>query len=381
MRTLDLNDRGQLTEEAKTGKALLKALQIVNLSAQMFAHWALRDDGDTRQGLLAIERAVLWSWHRIQLVDEDSNKNAATKAFKIMWQHYNRFSLHYFERIRPHCYRENGLTRYASNGIESSLVVFEQIGILASLGLFSLHQALSPHPSENAKNNWQIKTNEVTEALASILVNNGVSNTPCLDRHCQDITLAMLALLGTGHRNIAEEWLQKLFRNVDYAYRKKKYVPIATDSLDDLVEEGGWLGEQATDRMMEMSWMLASIASFSVIMGMDVLYEQLAKNARDKYPKVCIQLWHPEKDLYQYLYFKPAQFESGVTEAPIYFPSTAAEYREQIDMICDSEFKKVVSDSPAAKAGLWVLDLIAHRHFSTPVSPVFWYSLMGQGSR
>jgi len=381
MRILDLNDRGQLTEEAKTGKALLKALQIVNLSAQMFAHWALRDDGDTRQGLLAIERAVLWSWHRIQLVDEDSKKNAATKAFKIMWQHYNRFSLHYFERIRPHCYRENGLTRYASNGIESSLVVFEQIGILASLGLFSLHQALSPHPSENAKNNWQIKTNEVTEALASILVNNGVSNTPCLDRHSQDITLAMLALLGTGHRNIAEEWLQKLFRNVDYAYRKKKYVPIATDSLDDLVEEGGWLGEQATDRMMEMSWMLASIASFSVIMGMDVLYEQLAKNARDKYPKVCIQLWHPEKDLYQYLYFQPAQFESGVTEAPIYFPSTAAEYREQIDMICDSEFKKVVSDSPAAKAGLWVLDLIAHRHFSTPVSPVFWYSLMGQGSR
>ncbi len=182
--------------------------------------------------------------------------------------------MHYFERIRPHCYRENGLTRYASNGIESSLVVFEQIGILASLGLFSLHQALSPHPSENAKNNWQIKTNEVTEALASILVNNGVSNTPCLDRHSQDITLAMLALLGTGHRNIAEEWLQKLFRNVDYAYRKKKYVPIATDSLDDLVEEGGWLGEQATDRMMEMSWMLASIASFSVIMGMDVLYEQ-----------------------------------------------------------------------------------------------------------
>ncbi len=377
MRTLDLNDRGELTEEAKTGKAFLKALQIVNLSAQVFAHWTLRDDSDTRQGLLAIERAVLWSWHRIQLLDDDSKKNAATKAFKMMWEHYNRFSLHYFERIQPHCYRENGLTRYASNGIESSLIVFEQIGILASLGLFSLHQSLIPHPTENAKNNWQIKTNEVTDALANILVNNGVSNTPCLDRHSQDVTLAMLALLGTGRTKIAEEWLQKLFRNVDYAYRKKKYVPIATDSLDDLVEEGGWLGEEATDRMMEMSWMLASIAGFSVIMGMDALYEQLAKNARDKYPKVCIQLWHPEKDLYQYLYFQPAQFESGVTEAPIYFPSTAAEYREQIVMICESEFKKVVSESPAAKAGLWVLDLIAHRHFSTPVSPVFWYSLMG----
>jgi hypothetical protein len=57
MRVLDLNDKGQLTGKPKTGKALLKALRIVNLSAQMFAYWTLRDDGDTRQGLFAVERA------------------------------------------------------------------------------------------------------------------------------------------------------------------------------------------------------------------------------------------------------------------------------------------------------------------------------------
>ena len=74
MRVLDLNDRGQLTDKSKTGKALLKALRIVNLSAQMFAHWTLRDDGDTRQGLFAVERAMLWSWHRIQFADEKNKQ-------------------------------------------------------------------------------------------------------------------------------------------------------------------------------------------------------------------------------------------------------------------------------------------------------------------
>lgn len=69
-RVLDLNDDGQLTEKPKTGKALLKALRVVNLSAQAFAHWTVRNDGDTRQGLFAVERALLWSWHRIQLTDE-----------------------------------------------------------------------------------------------------------------------------------------------------------------------------------------------------------------------------------------------------------------------------------------------------------------------
>lgn len=376
MRTLDLNDKGQLTEKPKTGKVLLKALRIVNLSAQAFAHWTLRDDGDSRQGLFAVERAILWSWHRIQLADEKNKKDAIAGPFSTMWLGYYRFASHYFVRIQSHCQVENSLTRYASNGVESSLIAFEHIGILASIGLLS-YQALRPQANEEEKNYWQSNAAVVTDALATLLQNNGVSSSPCLDRHSQVVTLAMLALLGTGRQDAAKEWLRKLFWNVDYAYRAKKYVPIATDSLDDLVEEGGWLGGQATDRMMEMSWMLATIAGWSVIMGMDELYELLAKNAKDKYPKVCIQLWHPEKDLYQYLYFQPAQFESGATEAPIHLPPTAKEYRKQMNIVCESEFGKVFFDSPAAKTGLVALDLIAHRHFSTPVSPVFWYSLTG----
>ncbi|MGZ4968733.1 MAG: hypothetical protein ACXV8O_05080 [Methylobacter sp.] len=373
MRTLDLNNEGQLIDKPKTGKALLKALRIVTLSAQAFAHWTLRDDGDTRQGLFAVELAMLWSWHRIQLADEKTRKNAIAGPFNMIWWGYYRFAAQYFERIQPHCFVENSLTRYASNGVESSLIAFEQIGILASIALF-----LGFHPvaTEKEKNYWSCNANVVADALEAWLQNNGVSSSPCLDRHSQDITLAMFALIGMGRTDTAKEWLRKLFRNVDYAYKAKKFVPVDTDSLDDLVEEGGWLGGQTTDRMMEMSWMLATIAGWSIILGMDEIYEVLAKNAKDDYPNVCIQLWHPEKDLHQYLYFQPAHFESGVAEAPIHLPPLAEDYRKKMDMIRKSEFRKAILESPAAKVRLIALDLIAHRHFSTPVSPVFWYSLM-----
>ncbi|EIC27883.1 MULTISPECIES: hypothetical protein [Methylomicrobium] len=374
MRTLDLNNKGQLIDKPKTGKALLKALRIVNLSAQAFAHWTLGDDGDTRQGLLAVERAMLWSWHRIQLADEKNRKDAIAEPFNMIWWGYYRFASQYFARIQPHCFVENSLTRYTSNGVESSLIAFEQIGILASIALF-----LGFHPiaTEEEKNYWSCNANVVADALEAWLQNNGVSTSPCLDRHSQDITLAMFALIGMGRAEAAKKWLRKLFRNVDYAYKAKKFVPIATDSLDDMVEEGGWLGGQASDRMLEMSWMLATIAGWSVILGMDELYEMLAKNAKDDYPNVCIQLWHPEKDLYQHLYFRQAHFKSGVAEAPIQLPPLAEDYRKQMDIIRQSEFGKVILESPATKAGLIALDLIAHRHFSTPVAPVFWYSLMG----
>ncbi|MER0217444.1 MAG: hypothetical protein DU481_15055 [Nitrosomonas sp.] len=65
-----------------------------------------------------------------------------------------------------------------------------------------------------------------------------------------------------------------------------------------------------------------------------------------------------------------------MTEAPIQLPATAGEYREQMQMICELEFGKVLLESPAAQSGLIALDFIAYRHFSTPVPPVFWYSLM-----
>ncbi|MEE7626982.1 hypothetical protein V3O24_12480 [Methylobacter sp. Wu8] len=377
MRTLDLNNEGQLIDKPKTGKALLKALRIVNLSAQAFAHWTLRDDGDTRQGLLAVERAMLWSWHRIQLADEKTRKDAVAGPFSMIWWGYYRFASQYFARVQPHCFVENSLTKYASNGVESSLIAFEQIGILASITLF-----LGSHPvsTEEEKKSWYCNAIIVTDALEAWLQNNGVCSSPCLDRHSQDITLAIFALIGMGRTEAAKKWLRKLFLNVDYAYKAKKFVPVDTDFLDDLVEEGGWLGGQTTDRMMEMSWMLATIAGWSVILGMDEIYEVLAKNAKDDYPNVCIQLWHPEKDLYQYLYFQPAHFESGVAEAPILLPPVAEDYRKQMDMIRESEFGKVILESPATKVGLIALDLIAHRHFSTPVSPAFWYSLMDNTS-
>jgi hypothetical protein len=375
LRVLDLNNEGQLTDKPKTGKALFKALRIVNLSAQTFAHWTLRDDVDTRQGLLAVERALLWSWHRIQLADEKYRQDAISGPFATMWWGYYRFSALYFSRIQPCCYIENGVTRYASNGIESSLVAFEQIGILASIALFLLFQ----HPSnEDEQDFWLKNANAVVDALNSLLQNNGVSSSPCLDRHSQDITLAVFALAGLGRTDVAKEWLKKIFRNVDYSFKAKKYVPVATDSLDDLIEEGGWLGGKTSERLMNMSWTLATLAGWNVIFGMSEQYAVLARNAKEEYPEVCIQLWHPEKDLYQHLYFQSAHFESGVTEAPIHLPPTADDYRKQMALLLESEFGQVIQESPAAKLGLLAIDLIAHRHFSTPLTPVFWYSLIGK---
>lgn len=369
--TLGLKRDGSLQDTVMSSKELLKALRIVNLSAQVFASWSATD-GDARQALRAVERALLWSWHRLLLADEATRSAALPDAFSALWVGYLRMGANYLHKLQAHCYVEDGLRGYHADACELSLVAFEQIGILATIGLVSVG-ICSQHPtaSESHFTNAQI----VAEALAHLIQNNGICNTPCLDRHSQDICLALTLLAAVGRVDEAKNWLFQLVRNLDFVYKTKKYIPIATDSLDDLAEGGGWDGSAASGKTMDSSWILPTIAGWCAILNMEEPYHVLAQESKDCFAQVCMQLWHPDETLYQHLYFKPAHIDSGLTEAPIHLPQLTSEWRVHMKMITAADKVKLARESVAAQAGMAMLDVIACRHFSTPISPSFWYQL------
>ncbi len=369
--TLGLKRDGGLHDVVMSQKELLKALRIVNLSAQVFAAWSATD-GDARQALRAVERAMLWSWHRLLLADQATRSAALPDAFSALWIGYLRIGMNYFHKLQAHCYTEDGLSGYHAEACELSLVAFEQIGILATIGLASVG-IYSQHPTagESHFKNAQI----VADALAYLIQNNGICNSPCLDRHSQDINLALILLVSVGMLDEAKNWLDKLVRNLDFVYKTKKYIPIATDSLDDLAEGGGWDGSTAGDKMMDSSWILPTMAGWCAVLSMEKHYHVLAQESNDCFAQVCMQLWHPDETLYQHLYFKPAHIDSGLTEAPIHLPQRMAEWQAHMEMIKAADKVKLARESVAAQAGMAMLDVIACRHFSTPISPSFWYQI------
>lgn len=373
LRTLGLSSAGELETPHKNGKALLKALRIVSFSAHAFASWALAE-GDAKQGLRGMERALLWSWHRLQLSDDATRKEAMAEAFGMLWNGYLGACKNFFERVQPHCYTEDALLGYGGDSSELSVIAFELIGALATIGLSQL-LVRSADDTELEIRRGQARI--VADALASLIGNNGICSSPCLDRHSQDITLALTLLLVSDHIDEALNWLKMLIRNVDYSYKAKKYVPICTDLLDDLPEESGWNGEQASERLMDTSWTLATLAGWSAILDQNDGYELLAKECRESYQSVCVQLWHPDDALYRYLYFGQAHFDCGASEAPIDLPQRADTWRDHIRTILASDQTAIAEASPAARAGIPVLDLIACRHFSTPITPAFWYRFVG----
>lgn len=321
-----------------------------------------------------MERALLWSWHRLQLSDDATRKEAMAEAFGMLWNGYLVACKNFFERIQPHCYTEDALLGYGGDSSELSVIAFELIGTLATIGL---SQLLVRSSNEDELEIRMGQARIVAAALTSLIDNNGICSSPCLDRHSQDITLALTLLVLSDHINDATNWLKKLVRNIDYSYKAKKYVPICTDSLDDLPEDSGWNGEQASAHLMNTSWTLATLAGWSAILDQNDCYELLARECRDSYKEVCVQMWHPDDALYRHLYFGQAHFDCGASEAPIDLPERADTWRDHIRTILASDQTAVAEASPATRAGIPALDLIACRHFSTPITPVFWYRFVG----
>lgn len=371
LRTLRLTPEGMPDGSLMSKKDLLKALRVVNFAAHAFASWALRD-GDGRQGLRAMERVMLWSWHSVRAFDVWESDNDMIHALESIWQGYLTVGRYYFEKFQAHCYVEDGLLGYASDSAELSLVAFEQIGMLASIGLTHVLSVV-----EDEDRVLQIKNADtVAAALASLISSNGICNSPCFDRHSQDIVLGMLLLVLTGRADIAKRWLQTLIRNIDYAFKAKRYVPIDSDSIDDLADIGGWHSGQTSDKLMKTSWMIAVLAGWCTVLGLEDSYRVLRQGLVQDYPETCVQLWHPDKQIHEHLYFHAAHFSSGASEAPIRLPEEMSQWLAHMRVIVESEQGKECLQTMGCKVGLPGIDLIASRHFGTPVAPSFWYQLV-----
>lgn len=369
-RQLGLGANGELLEIAKRPSDLVKSLRVVNLSAQVFSKWS-EDEGNLKQALIASERALLWSWHRIQL--EEDKKNQYFQEAGELWRIYLTIARRYFEKLQGHMYVQDGLSGYCRENAEFSLVVFQQIGLIATIGLGQILQ-----PSDNGaqqQTNFQNAT-VLADGLVALIQNNPVSGSPRFDGNVIDITLALLLLVLTDHKAQAQNWLMELVKRADYTFRRKHNFPICTDSPDDLIEVTVFGDDNFRSSLMKMSWILPTLAGWAVILGRDDLYNLLTKNSKKEYPEVCLQLWHPTKDIAKHLYFWPAQYHCGESEAPISLPDSADEFRARMKAALKSDRHNIIESSSAGLAGIFALDLVACRHFRTPIAPFFWYRLL-----
>ena len=371
LRQLGLLENGELLADLTRTRDLVKGLRAVSLSAQIFSRWS-ENEGNLKHALIASERVMLWAWHRIQL-EKPEDWRKYSKDYDELWRCYLAVAHRYLEKMKPHFLVEDGLSGYCRENTEFSLVVFEHIGLVASIGLSHLMVT----SDEETAQNYAGKAGECADALVSLLKNNPVSGSPRFDGNVTDIVLGFLLLVFTNHFPEARDWLSELSVRLDYTLKLKRNFPICTDSHEDLVELVVFDNEEERSRLMETSWLLPTLAGWAVILKCFDLYQMLARSTKTEYPEVCLQLWHPTaSDTSKFLYFSQAQFDCGESEAPIILPDKPVALIDQMKTLLQSERHNVISSSTAGRAGRVAIDLIGCRHFRTPVAPFFWYQIL-----
>lgn len=371
LRQLGLREDGSLKKDTwiKKPKDLAKALTRAHLTCLIISNWA-SNEGNTKQALIATERALLWSWHRILLLPKQHRK-WTFPSFAALISLHEHASARYFNKIQRHCHVKDGFSGYTSECAIHTLSIYEHIGLISTVGLT---QALSIHADDAQQKRSFEAANVVAETLISMIKNNPASGSPRLDEHSIDICLALLLLQVTGNSDDAKKWLRDLIVRIDFAYKKKQFFPVSTDSIDDLIElEAIKNDDVRISRFMSTSWMLPTLAGWSVIFDMPDAYNALAENTNTQYPEICKQLWHPTKDIYEKFYFRNSIFDSGEAEAPIKFPANISDYKKQMQHILSSTRHDILGISPSRNVGRFYIDTISCRHFRTPLAPFVWY--------
>ncbi|NMQ30322.1 hypothetical protein E4Q23_22720 [Candidatus Accumulibacter phosphatis] len=371
LRQLGLNTDGSLTAQgqAQSVKDLVKALRRVHLAARICAYWA-DAEGERRQALWVLERTILWCFHRAQAQNLHTNSTVLQELFDI-WKSHAEAAQRIYELLLPHLEVKDGFSGYCREGAEYSIMLFEQIGLLASIGIGMALTNVNESQREQAMGN----AHTVAEALAILLRNHSAAASPRLDEHVIDICLVLVLFALTGQREATRWWMQELVCRLNFVYRLGQHLPVGTDSLDDLVELDVEGDDEMKTKAKQTSWLLATLASWCAMLKFDDLYSLLAQGAATKYPEVGAQLWHPSVDWRLAWYFEPGHHRHGTSEAPYVIPPDAPALRERIKEFNASKVLQWEEHSPALAVGLWPIDFLACRHFRTPVPASVWYSL------
>ncbi len=168
-----------------------------------------------------------------------------------------------------------------------------------------------------------------------------------------------------------------LLSRIALAYRLGRCFPVASDSYDDLVALQTGQGEPK-EKLMELSTLLPMLAQWSVVLGRADIYAEVRKQVATVFTETNLQLWHPDEATDEWLYKGYAASNSGGTESSISLPEDIETARRRLRSI--QEHVAGPNTISSIAHGLYVIPLIASRHFRTPVMPFFWQRLVDQGN-
>jgi hypothetical protein len=354
-----------LLVDNKTVKNNLKSLRLLNLCINIVYKWA-EENGNLKPALIASERLILKVFSWMNKKGYIKNK-IIVKEFQNIHVSYTKISSSYFTKIQNHCFVQDALFPHGGGAeeIEYPLITFEQIGIIATIGLNYLN-------CYNLTKDKRFLRSAiyVSNGLSGLIINNKSSFNALYDGHIIDITLGLLLFYHTKRFKEANYWIEEIFIYLVNSIVLRKRFPILSDSYDELI----FIETGYSICKMESSTLIPILAEWSVVLKNQQLYNFIKEQINTHFKDIDMQIWYPEDDVESYLFDDNVLFNCGTMRTSIEFPENYDDFvlqtKEEIDVEIDYNNLQI------NKSNYPILGLIASRHYRSQVFPYNWRKII-----
>ncbi len=359
----------------KSKKQLLKKLKLVHICLKIVFKWAL-DNGSLKLVLKAADKTLIKAYEWLEIQDSFKEEYVLIEFYQIHLTRRN-IGISYYNKVSDHYFVEHCIQQYSKNQIEYNLTIWEEIGILANLGLTEIRQYqfhLNPETQQEAET-YQKYVLDLTDALVSLIKTNPTSRYPLYDNHLIDIDPALRFLYVTGKKEECELWLRQIIVGIFDAKILKGFFPLFRENYENLVDY--YLGIKKQQEKSSM--LLTFLADWAVILDSGEAYQNLRNILELFEEELNLQIWFPKPETEKFYLDKGYSRESGSVKHSVDLYEDMGDYRKEME-----EEIKLFSPEKAFKCVANGYDVIfsisSHYHRELPF-PIFWRRFVEDGKK
>lgn len=352
--------------KVKNQKDSIRRIRLLNLCQGMILKWGV--DGENLKNVyLASERLILrlGDFMRENVFFETKKIIA---EFSMVLEKRLEIGQAYFEKIKAHTFEEEALATFSKGiDIEYSLICFEQLGIIAQIGLERLFMA---ETYRNARNYDLMHLHlrlamDCCESLGSLIENNPATSFVLYDDHLIDINLALTLFYQTGQFDSGKDYLSRLIKKIVEVFQTKKMFPLFIMDYSKLLDV--YLENKEAE--VNSSHLMILLAEWSLAYGSIINYDFIRSIIEKLFPKLNLQVWFPDENTEETYFKKQAMHESGTVMVNIVLPK---DYRDHVKRIHEELRLYTKERTFSLSSRLNFLPLLSSRHYRNLPFPIQW---------
>jgi len=357
----------QIDIKGKSKKHNIRQLRKASLILSIIVAYCEQEE-DLRLAIRATEIAFLRVWKSVAVSSEEADFDYMTEFIKILLVRKDLF-YKYLEKTIPVCMVKDGFSRECKDSVNYCLIAYEHLGIISTIGLELLQTAELFKSDDEISTNLTEHAKECAGAIINMFNHNQILFIPRLDNHIIEISLVLSLFYKLNRLKDIKTVLLTLANEISQAKEFFNIAPHFRNNIDKVFELDIFT-EKRKDYKYKSSSLLPTLAEWSAVINDEDCYNAYKELISKHFPDTELIIWFPDEETEASLFTECSVSNTGYCLSNVTLENSFSEFRAVIKIEFENNcFEK---EFLFMEQNLWIIGLVASRHFRTYIFPYYW---------